>query len=177
MRQWCGRGKGLRSWLKTSGRLPHLPLRSDRSPSDLPPDPLQGNRSAMPAQTGRARSAGKSYPCVTIAIAYPLTACVLIEQIFIMPEVKVNRKNGALKSFPAAAPGTRNSGDTILNFFLPSGRFTEIKYGVPGISPKGEEVKKGSLAPPRERVRVRGHHESIRIKHKYILLTLKTISV
>jgi hypothetical protein len=46
---------------------------------------------------------------VTIAIAYPLTACVLIEQIFIMPEVKVNRKNGALKSFPAAAPGTGNS--------------------------------------------------------------------
>jgi hypothetical protein len=39
---------------------------------------------------------------VTSAIAYPLTACMLMVQIFIMPEGKVNRKNGALKSFSAA---------------------------------------------------------------------------
>jgi hypothetical protein len=31
---------------------------------------------------------------VTIAIAYPQPACVLTEQIFIMPEVKVNAKKG-----------------------------------------------------------------------------------
>jgi hypothetical protein len=36
---------------------------------------------------------------VTIAMAYPLTACVLMEQIFIMPEAKVNRKKGVQTAF------------------------------------------------------------------------------
>jgi len=76
---------------------------------------------------------------VIVAIAYPLTAYILMEQIFIMPEVKVNAKKQCFKGLSRGCARlvilltrTRNSGDTILNLSRSARRQDKIKYGVPG---------------------------------------------
>ena len=44
---------------------------------------------------------------MTIAIAYSLTAYIGMEQIFIMPEVKVNAKKCFAVPFPPDAPAAK----------------------------------------------------------------------